>query len=231
MILRLWAMYDRSRIILSILLTSYLGEVIPSTIESVIYSNPKNLIETNTTILDLSFCSTGLVLGDWNKATSVSQLVHAGVMCILVIIQFMRRSVQTYKATKQWRLSPFINLLVVEGTVYFFVILLWNVMSTLYGFGRISDVRPQNVPALNILAVIPISTLTPRFILNMREMYARSVYGRRGHGIDTGFGLTALSSHMTSRSSIVFADGEGLGHDSEDIPVQRITTSRTSSEP
>lgn len=44
MILRLWAMYDRSKIILSILLISYLGEIIPSIISSIVESNPKNLV-------------------------------------------------------------------------------------------------------------------------------------------------------------------------------------------
>jgi len=41
MILRLWAMYNRSKIILSILLSSYLGEIILSTISNIIHSNPK----------------------------------------------------------------------------------------------------------------------------------------------------------------------------------------------
>ena len=42
---------------------------------------------------------------------------------------------------------------------------------------------------------IPISTLVPRFILNLRELYAYDLQGRRGSNIDTAFGLTSASSH------------------------------------
>ena len=40
-------------------------------------------------------------------------------MCGLVIMQFVKRSLELYKATRQWQLNQFINLLVMEGVVYF----------------------------------------------------------------------------------------------------------------
>ncbi|KAF8553999.1 hypothetical protein OG21DRAFT_1141071 [Imleria badia] len=43
MILRVWAMYHRSRLILGVLLTSYVAEIIPSTIGCIVYSNPRNV--------------------------------------------------------------------------------------------------------------------------------------------------------------------------------------------
>ncbi|KAF8135141.1 hypothetical protein EV363DRAFT_1160330 [Boletus edulis] len=45
-------------------------------------------------------------------------------------------------------------------------------------------------------------TLIPRFVLSLRELYARDV--RRGSGIDTGFGLSLSSSD----AGIVFAGDE-----------------------
>ena len=57
---------------------------------------------------------------------------------------------------------------------------------------------------------IPLFTLVPRFILNLRELYARDYNGRRGSNIDTAFGLT--SSHGPVVSAIVFAeDGQNEG--------------------
>lgn len=62
---------------------------------------------------------------------------------------------------------------------------------------------------LFVLADIPVFTLTPRFILSMRELYARDSRGRRGSGVDTGFGLG--SSGFGSETMIVFADNrEGV---------------------
>ena len=66
---------------------------------------------------------------------------------------------------------------------------------------------------LFILEYVPVFTLSPRFIMSIRELYARDVQGRRGEGIDTGFGLS--SDRGAGRSAIVFADveqNEGLEH-------------------
>jgi len=221
MILRLWAMYNRSKLILGILLTFYIAEIVPSTIGCIVYTIPQNLSVTVAHVLDLSFCSGGPLSPSWKKVSSITQLIHAAVMCMLVIIQFIRQSVQMYKATKQWRLNQFVNLLVMEGVLYFFAILAWNLVNALYAWGVITVAGQQAIP-ITLLEFVPISTLTPRFILNMRELYARNVRGERGSGIDSGFGLSTVSGRLASRSTIVFVDGgrnEGLEH-GEEIPME-----------
>jgi len=226
MILRLWAMYNRSKIILGILLTSYLAEIIASIIANIVYSNPEGWEVPITQVLDLSFCLPVPTSASWGAAADLSQLVHAGVMCILVIIQFTVSSLEMYRATKQWRLGPFINLLVVEGMAYFLAILMWSIVNVLYDFQ--SQVTSQQGVALYFLGYAPVCTLTPRFILSMRELYARSVSGGRGHGIDSGFGMAPLSNHRVSlaNSSIIFPGGgelEGLGRDSDDTAIPMYT--------
>jgi len=225
MILRLWAMYNRSRIILGILLTSYLGEVISSAIATIVYSKPKGVIVIVNQILDLSFCSLHEQSESWYKANDLSQLVHAAVMCTLVMMQFMIRSVEMYNFTKQWRLSRLVNLLVMQGMGYFFALLMWNLLYILVDFADFSNMGPQSIPLL-LVQYVPVSTLTPRLILSIRKMHERSIY--HGTGIDTGFGLTASFSHGLSRSSIVFADGGGRDsevstHDSGDVQMERGT--------
>lgn len=66
----------------------------------------------------------------------------------------------------------------------------------------------------------PIYTLAPRFILSMREMYARDVRGRREGGIDTGFGLSV------SAATMMFADAgqNGSVEEVEEIPMEAGTT-------
>lgn len=51
-------------------------------------------------------------------------------------------------------------------------------------------------------------TLTPRFIMSMRELYARDAQGGRGGGIDTGFGLSTFSADGADETAMVFADVE-----------------------
>ena len=69
---------------------------------------------------------------------------------------------------------------------------------------------------------IPIFTLVPRFILNLRELYARDCNGGRGSNIDTAFGLTSASSHGPVASAIVFAEDEQNegGEQGEEIQME-----------
>ena len=54
---------------------------------------------------------------------------------------------------------------------------------------------------------IPMFTLVPRFILNLRELYAHDLQGRCGSDIDIAFGLTSASCYGPVTSAIMFADG------------------------
>ena len=60
---------------------------------------------------------------------------------------------------------------------------------------------------LMLAQAIPIFTLVPRFILNLRELYARDLQGRRGSDIDTAFGLSSTPGHGPVASAIMFAEG------------------------
>ena len=68
---------------------------------------------------------------------------------------------------------------------------------------------------------IPAFTLVPRFILSLRELYARDVQGRRGSNIDTAFGLASVSTHG-ALTTIMFADGRQNGEleQSEEISLE-----------
>ena len=78
---------------------------------------------------------------------------------------------------------------------------------------------------LFVLEYVLVFTLSPRFILSIRDLYARDVQGRHGEGIDTGFGLS--SDCGAGRSTIVFVDveqNEG-SEDIEKVPRGLATTS------
>ena len=59
-------------------------------------------------------------------------------------------------------------------------------------------------------------TLVPRFILSLRELYARDLQGARPNDIDTAFGFTSASAHESALNTIQFANTwqtEGLKQD------------------
>ena len=47
------------------------------------------------------------------------QITIAVIMCLLVAAQFIKESLQMYKATKRFQLNRYMNLLVGEGMIYF----------------------------------------------------------------------------------------------------------------
>ncbi|KAG9316947.1 hypothetical protein JVU11DRAFT_3030 [Chiua virens] len=62
--------------------------------------------------------------------------------------------------------------------------------------------------AAAIVQDVPAFTLTPRFIISMREMYTHNVQARHGDGIDTGFGLSTMSGGGGAAGGpMVFAAG------------------------
>ncbi|KAG9316039.1 hypothetical protein JVU11DRAFT_3702 [Chiua virens] len=61
--------------------------------------------------------------------------------------------------------------------------------------------------AATIAQLVPLYTLSPRFIISIRELHAHDLQGRRGSGIDTGFGLSALSTHGAVGEPMLLAVG------------------------
>lgn len=55
---------------------------------------------------------------------------------------------------------------------------------------------------------IPPFTLLPRFILNLREHYARDLRSRHGSDIDTAFGFTSTFDQGAVVNVTLFRDGE-----------------------
>ena len=79
---------------------------------------------------------------------------------------------------------------------------------------------------LVVAEYIPIFTLVPRFILNLRDLYAHDLQGRRGSNIDTAFGLSSTPGHGPVASAIVFAeDGQNEGGEQgEEIQMEERET-------
>ena len=81
-----------------------------------------NYIAVSIQVLNFSFCVTSSsgspVLSD---AIDAIQITLGAFMCLLVALQFTREALQTYKATKSFRISCYTNLLVREGMLYFVV--------------------------------------------------------------------------------------------------------------
>lgn len=146
MILRVWAMYNRSKLILRTLLTLFSLEIISTLLADAIFQDlrymqgmwmlaelmvrctdplstaipflGRHTVHT-TQILNFSFCVWQNNLPSLTKVVSILQMTHAAAMCILAIVQFVRQSLQMRRVTKGWQLNRYMNLLVKQGILYF----------------------------------------------------------------------------------------------------------------
>ena len=118
MILRVYAMYNRSRTILGVLLVIYIAEVCVFIGASIIYSDPKygtgtcvsNKVDHSftkfclavsiTQLIYIAVCNVVPTIQRWTIAPTVVKLAPSTVMCILVAAQFVRDSLQMYQATR-----------------------------------------------------------------------------------------------------------------------------------
>lgn len=139
MILRVWAMYSRSRLILGILLAFWVLEIIPSIITCVMYPSKfssawlgwllMHVVLTRrfavchtvsvTQVLDLAYCEVTSSSVIWTRVSAIPELVNGVVMCILVIYQFVKRVLDVYRVTKKLHFNHYMNLLAGQSILYF----------------------------------------------------------------------------------------------------------------
>ncbi|KAF8439990.1 hypothetical protein L210DRAFT_2194096 [Boletus edulis BED1] len=202
MIVRVYAIWNRSKRILVALLLLFVAQVILSFVYAGFHSNTSSYLSVTVgQILDFSFCNYSVLSNpgmlDVYSSTG-SRLALGAILLVLAVTPILKQSIEMYKATKRWQPNRYLQLLVKDGIIYFVANTLFDVMSII------------NVDTLPLLFVASLSTvflfpLMPRFIISVRELYDSEL---RVHGIDTGFG--ALSHPISSRnavvSSIAFAD-------------------------
>ena len=71
--------------------------------------------------LDLSFCTAQYNTLVWALIFASAQITLGTLMCLLAAIRFVTEALQMYKATKDFYLNHYMNLLVEECMVYFLV--------------------------------------------------------------------------------------------------------------
>ncbi|KAF8415056.1 hypothetical protein L210DRAFT_3588165 [Boletus edulis BED1] len=224
MILRVYAMYNRSKIILSVLLVMYLTEVVILFVGGGFYSDPNYDKASISQIPDIAVCSIVLTTQTWNIAAATIQCILGTVLCILAVAQLMRNSVQMYQATRVWQLNRYIRILTRDGLFYFLATLFYALTTVLSNTHSRTRQRSGTLLAIAIADVL-LYTLTPRFVINVRELYTLDSHAHLNGGIDTGFGLTSRGRRgvgvSTTIGTMAFAEAGATGglEDGEEMAI------------
>ena len=149
MILRVYAMWNRSRIILCVLLLIYIPGVIMNFVVVGIYMNPVTYLSgefraksespgrfrtngspssaifhpvTVLRVLDFSFCYySGDTAPYLAIYVTIPRQILGVVLFILPVTQALRESIHMYKATKHWQPNKYMALLARDGILDFFL--------------------------------------------------------------------------------------------------------------
>jgi len=208
MILRLYAMWNQSKMILSILLFICVSLAIISFVGEGIYNNPNTyLSDTVVQVIDVGFCniSVGSPPSQLLWCITALRIILSVMFLLLSVISTLKGSVVMYKATKKWQPNCYMQLFVKDGILYFVVNMLYTI-STAWAQNDITITSTLGL-VLTVLTYTTLCPIMPRFIISMRELYDRDLRGR-WQGIDTGFGvsLQPVSSGNAAVSAIRFAD-------------------------
>jgi len=205
MILRVYAMWNRSKRVLYILLFIYLPQVLLSFVGGGITNT--YLSVTVVQVIDAAFCNISLINAPVQLLWCIIalRLVLGVILLILAVTSNLKESVMMYKATKKWQPNHYMQLFVKDGVLYFVVNIIFNITTVwLQDAVTLSSTLQFVLVLLYYTALCP---MMPRFIISVRELYDRDL---RGHlqGIDTGFGVSSqpVSSGNAAVSAIRFAD-------------------------
>ncbi|KAF8452924.1 hypothetical protein L210DRAFT_3755861 [Boletus edulis BED1] len=228
MILRVYAMWNRSMSILRVLLLVYTIQTLITVVFEGIYNNPNTHLSA-VRILEFSICCSSTDNTSHAGYYVAPRLVLSALLAILAIFQTVKQSFEMYKATKQWQPNRYMQKLAKEGILYFLVNVLFQLGDLLHMTGFPAGTSYIVLkPLICIAFYIPIS----RFVINIRELYDRDVH--RCFHIDTGFGVVSRlnAGQDTTVSALVFMDGnqgaevEGGTHRSGDLGMGRVHRSR-----
>ncbi|KAF8428904.1 hypothetical protein L210DRAFT_3563668 [Boletus edulis BED1] len=117
MILRVYALWNRSKAILYILLFIFLVQTIINIVYTGIYVNPNtHLSVTVVRVFDISFCNVSFVNGPPTRGFFIAVVVLPGLLLaatlfIFAVFQTVKQSVELYKATKQWQPNRYVQQL------------------------------------------------------------------------------------------------------------------------
>lgn len=162
MILRVYAMYNKSKPILGLLLVFYVSEVVLFSISEAYYNNPNTYLTgthqqllsrnrthfyysavTNPQVLNMSFCNpTYTIASQLGAYKYIPRLTLSALLLALAVGRYCYEAVQTYRVTKRWQVNRYINLLVREGVLYFLGYVPWALVFVLLS-------RPYSRPHWN----------------------------------------------------------------------------------
>ncbi|KAF8438412.1 hypothetical protein L210DRAFT_3543810 [Boletus edulis BED1] len=218
MILRVYAMWSRSKKILYILLFIYVPQAILSFIFTGIYDNPTTYLSVvSSRVVNFSVCTGSFIHVPLAAHVSdgILRFLLSIVLFILAAVQTVKQSVEMYRAAKQWQPNKYMQRLMADGILYFLVYVFYNITVI---FRATPTTKSTSVLFLSTLSYTVVISAMPRFIINIRELYLCDLRDRR-EGMDSGFGISSqpVSGDNAVMSTLVFTHVNSGQEESQEV--------------
>ncbi|KAI9457555.1 hypothetical protein HD554DRAFT_1770382 [Boletus coccyginus] len=180
MILRVYAMWNRSKIVLWVLMFIHIVQIVLSIVWEAVYVWPgATLSAWVDQTVNFEYCSYSTTEQPLPIYRAIPRFIIGAALLTLFVIPTLTHTYEIYRLTGRWHINRAMQLLVKEGAVYFVVNLLYNIVG-LVQLSNASSMLFFDTFAYSLSCVV-----MPRFVISIRELYLQDQW----QGIDTGFGV------------------------------------------
>ncbi|KAG0699970.1 hypothetical protein DFH29DRAFT_934295 [Suillus ampliporus] len=167
MILRIYAMYSQSRLILGVLLVLFLSVMALALVIGIRYYGPHSgLIITQFNVFNTNFCLDALGTNPmFFVYASIPSILFDALLVVLAITRLVKHTIEMNQATGRWRINQCMKMIVRDSVLYFVLNLAYKVLNL---------IPLANIPAVctslaELFCAIEPYILAPRLVINFRE--------------------------------------------------------------
>lgn len=152
-----------------------------------------------TQVGDLAYCGVTSASVTWTKISAIPEIINGGVICTMVVFQFVKRALEMYRVTNKWHFNRYMSLFAGQSVLYFLLCVLIPSLFVLDTLrcplipAKLMMTLPRSVVFFNRTAILvalgqfqtegwgslillpleylPAFALTPRFIMSVRALH------------------------------------------------------------
>ncbi|KAH7919921.1 hypothetical protein BV22DRAFT_1133493 [Leucogyrophana mollusca] len=177
MILRIYAMYGRSKKILTVLVVALLAQVISYVTIEALYFGPVGQLTTMEFIIGNTFNCGYSYNSNLPEFAILPQFLFALLLFILAGACFVRHLLEARRSSNTWKVNEFLSILVKDNTIYFFLLLLTSAFKLANDLATNSAVVGSFIYSSLTGVFIDVQEylLVPHLVLSFKERHARLV--------------------------------------------------------
>ncbi|OAX33167.1 hypothetical protein K503DRAFT_548964 [Rhizopogon vinicolor AM-OR11-026] len=184
MILRIYAMYGQSRLILGILLVLFVSIMALMLVIGIRYYGPHSgLTITQYNLLNTEFCLETLGPSPmFYIYASIPSAIFDALLVALATTRLVKHTIEMNEATGKTRLNQCMKIIVRDSVIYFVLNLAYKILNVI----PLENISAVCKSLAELFCAIEPYVLAPRFVINFRR------YNTCRHGLMTGSDLMGL---------------------------------------